>query len=89
MAADAVDATSEEQSLPSSLTQDIISKLRFRDLRRELEGRDLDVYGTTAQLRARLREAALGVEEMCAIVEPGQEEACEVRFQGRSMNGID
>lgn len=62
----------------SSLTQDLISKLRFRDLRRELEGRDLDASGTTAQLRDRLRVAALGVEEACGVDESADNEACDV-----------
>lgn len=39
-----------------SLTQDLISKLGYRDLKKELEAKGLSMEGTTSQLRTRLRE---------------------------------
>lgn len=44
----------------ASLTLDIISKLRFRETRRELEQRDLDGSGTFSAMKQRLREVAVG-----------------------------
>ena len=64
------------------LSHGAISKLPFRDLQKELEGRDLEAMGTTAQLRTRLREAALGVEEACTVTDTMDEEACEVSYCG-------
>ena len=43
-----------------TLTQDLISKFRYRELQRELEARALSTDGTTSQLRSRLREIVLG-----------------------------
>lgn len=69
-----------------SLTQDLISKLRFRDLRRELEGRQLETTGTTGQLRTRLREATLGEEEECVVVGDKGENDCEPQLVGLVKN---
>jgi hypothetical protein len=41
------------------LTQELICKLRFRELKQELEARNLSVEGTTSQLRDRLRQSVL------------------------------
>lgn len=71
-----------------SLTQDLISKLRFRDLQRELERRQLDAMGTTAQLRERLRVAALGQAE-CVVEEGDDSDACEVRYVFRITSTMD
>lgn len=40
----------------SALTLDIISKLRFREAKEELERRALDTGGTLSDMRSRLRE---------------------------------
>lgn len=62
----------------SSLTWDVISKLRFRELHRELNSRHLETTGTTSQLRDRLRQAALpGSENECIVNEDGIEDDCE------------
>jgi hypothetical protein len=45
-----------------SLTNDLISKLRFRAVRRELEQRALDTSGTFSAMKDRLREAVLGTK---------------------------
>lgn len=46
-----------------SLTHDLISKLRFREVQRELEIRALDTSGTLSAMKNRLREAAVVVKE--------------------------
>jgi hypothetical protein len=71
------EAEQSEISATHTLTKDLISKLRFRELRRQLEGRHLDPTGTTGQLRTRLRESAFGVEE-CVVAEDGDQADCEV-----------
>lgn len=58
-----------------TLTQDLISKLRFRELQSELSHRDLPIEGTTGQLRDRLREA-VGLETECIINEDGMGDDC-------------
>jgi hypothetical protein len=58
------------------LTMDVISKLRFRELHRELNSRHLSTTGTTSQLRDRLRQAAQVVPE-CIVNEDGIEDDCE------------
>ena len=40
------------------LTSDIVSKLRFREVQRELERRELDTSGTFTDMRTRLKELA-------------------------------
>ena len=42
-----------------SLTNDLISKLRFREVQKELERRALDTGGTLSTMKNRLREAAM------------------------------
>ena len=44
-------------SATDSLTNDIISKLQFREAQRELERLQLDATGTLSAMRSRLREA--------------------------------
>lgn len=62
----------------TSLSQDLISKLRFRELRHELDKRQLPTDGTTSQLRRRLREAVLpGEDEECIVNEDGIEDDCQ------------
>lgn len=64
------------------LTQEIISKLRYRELQAELSHRQLPTHGTTGQLRDRLREAA-GLEIECIVNEDGMGDDCatnEVRI---------
>jgi len=60
-----------------------ISKLRFRELQKELTERNLEPVGTTAQLRTRLRELLPSTEE-CVVEKPRDEDVCEVsqRFRG-------
>jgi len=44
------------------LTNEVISKLRFREARKELESRSLDTSGTLSAMRDRLRLATLGMK---------------------------
>lgn len=53
----ATDSNSDEKTIVA-LTEDIVSKLRFREVQRELEIRDLDTSGTFTCMRNRLREVA-------------------------------
>jgi len=46
------------------LTDDIVSKLRFREVQQELERRDLDTSGTFTSMRKRLRQVATGASEI-------------------------
>lgn len=57
-----VDKTTQTdvESKMDSLTYDLISKLRFREVQRELERRALDATGTLTAMKIRLREAAMG-----------------------------
>jgi len=65
------------EALPNDLlTQSLVSKLRFRELHRELRARELSTEGTTAQLRNRLRQA-VGLEEECIVNEDGIEDDCQ------------
>lgn len=45
-----------------SLTNDLISKLRFREVQKELERRALDTKGTLSNMKDRLRESAVGMQ---------------------------
>jgi len=68
---------SEEEEV-SKLSKDVISKLKFRALHRELKARKLSLEGTTAQLRERLRVATLPDE--CVVDDSTRafsEEDCE------------
>ncbi len=47
------------ESKMDSLTSDLISKLRFREVQRELERRALDASGTLSTMKNRLREATM------------------------------
>jgi hypothetical protein len=62
----------------SPLTEDSISKLRFRELHQELTSRQLPMVGTTSQLRDRLRQAAMP-DNGCVVDEDGiqEDENCE------------
>lgn len=57
------------------LNQEVISKLRFRELQSELSHRELPTDGTTGQLRDRLREA-IGVDAECVVDEDGMGDDC-------------
>ena len=77
-AATAAAAAEEEQDKErktATLTQDLISKLRFRELQTELSQRELPTDGTTGQLRNRLREA-VGLEAECVVNEDGMGDDC-------------
>jgi len=74
----------------ASLTQDLISKLRYRKLLSELESRNLSAEGTTAQLRSRLAQAVAEEERLrsggaaddddeCVVYEDGTEDCEPVR----------
>ncbi len=70
-------SSSSSTTATSSLTLDLVSKLRYRELREELSQRQLPHEGTTTQLRDRLRKAAI-VE--CNLTETGElDENCQVR----------
>ena len=49
----------ETSTARETLTNDIISKLRFREAQKELETRDLDASGTLTAMRNRLRQATI------------------------------
>jgi hypothetical protein len=66
--------TSPDVADLSPLTWDVISKLRFRELHKELNNRHLETTGTTSQLRDRLRQAA---QPECIVTEDGIEDDCE------------
>ena len=51
----ALDSTEVDEDVTTKLTHDIISKLRFREVQRELERRELDTSGTFTDMRQRLR----------------------------------
>lgn len=55
-AEDAVQANSKMESL----TNDLIGKLRFREVKEELERRALNTSGTLSVMKNRLREATMG-----------------------------
>ena len=46
----------------TTLTRDLVSKLRFREAKKELEQRELDAGGTLTDMRSRLRELAVDGE---------------------------
>jgi hypothetical protein len=70
------------------LTMDLISKLRFRELHRELNSRQLATTGTTSQLRDRLRQEAL-VDE-CIVSEDGStEDDCEPVVSVKTIAVVD
>jgi hypothetical protein len=54
--------TTKAVSTNSNLTYDDISRLRFREVKRELEYRQLDASGTHSALKYRLRVAELCIE---------------------------
>jgi hypothetical protein len=58
------------------LTQDLVSKLRFRELRRELADRQLPDDGTTTQLRTRLKRAVGLEDDECVVNEDGIDDDC-------------
>lgn len=69
-------SSSSSESASSSLTLDLVSKLRYRELRDELSQRQLPQDGTTTQLRDRLRKVAI-VE--CNLTETGElDDNCKV-----------
>ena len=51
--------TTTTTSPNESLTNDIISKLRYRDIVKELEQRDLDTSGTLSDMKDRLRQVTM------------------------------
>ena len=64
---------SKEEDERLTLTHKIISNLRFRELKRQLEERELPDDGTTSQLRRRLRTAVFPGDE-CFVLDDGNEE---------------
>eukprot|EP00977_Amphora_coffeiformis_P008370 scaffold1893_cov220-Amphora_coffeaeformis.AAC.15 len=71
-AAPATEITQEEEEC---LTQQLISKLRFRELQAHLAQRGLPTDGTTGQLRDRLREA-VGLDTVCIVDEDNMGDDC-------------
>jgi hypothetical protein len=54
------ETTTSTAKIPlESLTNDVISKLRFREAQSELEQRELDTSGTLSAMRDRLRQEAV------------------------------
>ena len=51
-------AESSHSAELKALTTDIVSKLRFREVQKELELRELDTSGTFTDMRTRLKELA-------------------------------
>ncbi len=52
----------ETETGMTTLTRDLVSKLRFREAKEELERRELDASGTLTDMRSRLRELAVDGE---------------------------
>jgi len=67
----------QEDERISELTQDLINKLRYRQLQTELEQRDMPSEGTTSQLRSRLKQAAGLEDDVCVVNEDGMGDECE------------
>jgi hypothetical protein len=60
-----------------SLSQEVICKLRYRELKHQLENRSLSADGTTSQLRDRLRKAVLpDQDEVCVVNEDDMDDDC-------------
>ena len=55
-----VEETTDVNPKMGYLTNDLISKLRFREVQRELERRQLETSGTLSAMKNRLREATIG-----------------------------
>lgn len=73
----ATTTTTTDSTATTSLTTDLVSKLRYRELKDELSQRALPQEGTTSQLRDRLRQVAI-VE--CNLTETGElDQNCQVR----------
>ena len=68
-----VAAAATSTTTAGELTHALISRLRFRELKRELQTRGLPEDGTTSQLRGRLR-AAVFPDDVCVVREDGEEE---------------
>lgn len=68
--------TKQDEEEEMCLTQQLISKLPYRELQAHLSQRELPTDGTTGQLRDRLREAT-GLETECVINEDGMGDDCE------------
>lgn len=80
--------TSEKNSNAEldALTDDIVSKFRFREVKRELELRDLDTSGTFTSMRKRLRLVATEDSEEQGENKSGKE---DVRVIGESaLNNV-
>lgn len=86
---DSTSLSTNTASATETLTQDLISKLRFRELRRELAHRHLPEAGTTSQLRSRLRQAA-GIEDVveCVVNENDSADDCEVSTRNEQCQKI-
>ena len=61
-----------------SLSNELISKLRFRAVRQELERRALDTSGTLSAMKNRLREAALGLKSTNGSIENEEARAIDM-----------
>lgn len=59
-----VEETAGLNTRMESLTNDLISKLRFREVQRELELRDLETSGTLSVMKNRLREATVSATQV-------------------------
>lgn len=69
-------AASGDASSSSKLTAEVISNLRYRELQTELAHRHLEVSGTTAQLRTRLKEAEGIMPDECVVNEDDMADDC-------------
>ena len=89
---DTVSAETDTDEM-KTLTQDLISKLRFRELQTELEHRRLETTGTTGQLRTRLKKAeGILTDDECAVENTNDDDynSCvdyKVRNHIRKING--
>jgi hypothetical protein len=87
-APDAATAATPKKGI-EKLTIDIVSKLRFREVQRELEARQLDTSGTFTDMRQRLRHVAAkeGGDEPTAQKKP--KESGNVRvIDEESLNNV-
>jgi len=68
---DSLAASQNESTKLTTLTLDIVSKLRFREAQQELERRDLDASGTLSEMRSRLKDLVKPKQKYVRVIEEG------------------
>jgi len=87
-------SSEKESNQLKALTTDIVSKLRFREVQKELELRELDTSGTFTEMRTRLKRLATDEPEVDttksdALVRVIGEEALNSAFQEKGIAFLD